>query len=310
MEFAVFPWRFTFSAREPIFFPPGKAANVLRGGFGLAFRDVACDSQCLGARQCHRRHVCSYARIFEPAADSTGGPSGLADRPRPFVFRAAHLDGKSIAAGQSFHFDLHVFVREDPAFPVFRTVFGEVAREGFGATRGRADLCSVSQLGSGRTVQTTLTQGGSVPPPVVVPLDRASPPARRLRIRFVTPTELKAGAQLASRPEFSILFGRARDRVATLAALYGSGPLQLDFLGLGERSEAVRLTRCEIGRVEAERLSSRTGQRHSLGGFVGEADYEGDLTEFLPILKAAEWTGIGRQTVWGKGEIRCFPGVD
>jgi hypothetical protein len=40
-----------------------------------------------------------------------------------------------------------------------------------------------------------------------------------------------------------------------------------------------------------------------LGGFVGEADYTGDLTEFLPYLRAAQWTGVGRQTTWGKGAI-------
>jgi len=36
---------------------------------------------------------------------------------------------------------------------------------------------------------------------------------------------------------------------------------------------------------------------------VGIAEYEGDLAEFLPYLEAARWTGVGRQSVWGKGEI-------
>jgi hypothetical protein len=40
---------------------------------------------------------------------------------------------------------------------------------------------------------------------------------------------------------------------------------------------------------------------------VGEADYEGELGEFLPILRAAEYTGVGRQTVWGKGSIGVRP---
>jgi hypothetical protein len=53
-----------------------------------------------------------------------------------------------------------------------------------------------------------------------------------------------------------------------------------------------------------ERRSSRTVQVHPLGGFVGGAEYEGELTEFLPWLQAACWTGVGRQTVWGKGALR------
>ena len=63
------------------------------------------------------------------------------------------------------------------------------------------------------------------------------------------------------------------------------------------------MTRCEIREVNVSRRSSRTGQVHPIGGFVGEAEYEGNLTEFLPYLNAAKWTGVGRQTVWGKGHI-------
>ena len=37
---------------------------------------------------------------------------------------------------------------------------------------------------------------------------------------------------------------------------------------------------------------------------VGVAEYEGELGEFVPFLEAAQWTGVGRQTVWGKGAIR------
>jgi len=43
------------------------------------------------------------------------------------------------------------------------------------------------------------------------------------------------------------------------------------------------------------------GQRHPLGGFVGEAEYEGELAEFLPYLRLGKWVGVGRQTVWGRG---------
>ena len=65
------------------------------------------------------------------------------------------------------------------------------------------------------------------------------------------------------------------------------------------------MTRCNVRHIDVERRSSRTGaQIHSIGGFVGEAEYEGELGKFIPYLKAASWTGVGRQTVWGKGEVR------
>ncbi len=102
------------------------------------------------------------------------------------------------------------------------------------------------------------------------------------------------------------MFSRARDRVATLRAVYGEGPLEIDFRGMGERSLHVSMSRCNLSHIDVKRRSSRTGQTHPIGGFVGEAEYEGEnLAEFIPFLRASEWTGIGRQTVWGKGQIQC-----
>jgi hypothetical protein len=119
----------------------------------------------------------------------------------------------------------------------------------------------------------------------------------------VTPTELKSEHQVADRPEFGILFGRLRDRISTLRTLYSSGPLEIDFRAMGERAAAVRMVRCDLKRTDVDRLSSRSGQRHPLGGFVGEAEYEGNLGEFVAYLRLGKWIGVGRHTVWGKGEM-------
>jgi CRISPR/Cas system endoribonuclease Cas6 (RAMP superfamily) len=100
------------------------------------------------------------------------------------------------------------------------------------------------------------------------------------------------------------LFARLRDRISTLRALYGPGPLGIDFRGLGERAANVRMSHCDVHWEKVERKSGRTGQFHPLGGFTGSAEYEGDLAEFLPWLRAARWVGVGRQTVWGKGDVR------
>jgi hypothetical protein len=141
------------------------------------------------------------------------------------------------------------------------------------------------------------------PQPLRIPLIAEANPVHAVQIRFLTPTELKFDNRLADQPEFSILFGRARDRVSTLRTLYGPGPLPIDFRQSGERAAQVRLVRSRLRTESIERRSSRTGQVHPIGGFVGEADYEGEIGEFLPILHAAAWTGVGRQTVWGKGQI-------
>src|SRR5882757_5002771 len=116
MLFELYPLRLAYRARDPLYFPPHKSGNILRGTFGAILKRVACPPACQSAKTCERRNTCPYARIFEPHSepDSNPAPSGLADPPRPFVFRAAHLDGRSIAPGETFHFDLHLFDTRDP----------------------------------------------------------------------------------------------------------------------------------------------------------------------------------------------------
>lgn len=306
-DFSLYAFRFQFRARDPLFFPAGKAGNIVRGAFGAIFRKLACVPECTDARTCPVRAVCPYARMFEPYAAGEG-PSGLADRPRPFVFRAAHLDGRRVAPGELFHFDVHIFDLRDPALAYFVLAFAQLAREGLGPGRGRAELLRVEQLGADRQPRCAVFESAGFAArellsPIVLRLDPAPRPVRRVLVRFLTPTELKAAGELALRPEFGILFARIRDRLSALRTLYGEGPLDLDFRGMGERAAHVSLTRSALRWTETIRRSSRTGQEHPLGGFLGEVEYEGQLEEFLPFLEAAQWTGVGRQTVWGKGEI-------
>lgn len=251
MIFRLIECQYQLAARGVIRFPPALAGNVLRGALGKALRDAWPDD---------------YARWFAPhrmAPRSRGYPSGLSDPPRPFVIRAAALNGRELQPGERFCFVLHLFVT---ALDRFTDAFARWA-----------DVVSVEHR------------------EIVVDLSPRDPVAR-IRVEFVTPTDLKSAA-------FPILLARARDRVSTLRSLYGEGPLDIDFRGLGERARSITTTRSELRRVSIQRLSRRTGQLHDIGGFVGFAEYAGELAEFLPYLEAASWTGIGRHSTWGNGHI-------
>jgi hypothetical protein len=285
LHFRLYPLRLTFVARDPLSFPPGTAANRLRGAFGAILRKLACSPECAGARTCEVRDSCLYALMFEPTTKI--GPSGLVDHPRPFVFRTSHLDGVTVPAGETFHFDFHWFDLRRPSIEIVIRAFTELAHQGLGPERAGAELVDV--------------RGADAP--LRVSLNAEAEHVHRVTIRFETPTELKAGGHAIARPDFGVLVARVRDRISTLRALYDDGPLKLDFREFGERAARVSMTRCDIRHMEISRRSGRTGQIHPLGGFVGEAEYEGDLTEFIPYLRAAHWTGVGRQTAWGKGAL-------
>jgi hypothetical protein len=150
LTFEFYRFRFHFRSAGTLFFPVYKSGNIVRGAFGGIFRKLVCIPSCHDAKTCDIRADCPYARIFEPGpegAPSRGeGPSGLADWPRPFVFRASHLDGRTILREEAFHFDVHIFDVRDPALPYFVLAFAQLAREGLGPGRGCAELTSVDQL--------------------------------------------------------------------------------------------------------------------------------------------------------------------
>jgi len=268
--------RYRFQALEKVSFGAAGAANDIRGALGMALL---------------RRNDSAYSALFEPR--QTGlGPSGFANQPRPFVIRASHLDDTKIDSGETFQFDIHLFEIGEMASRAVEAIgsaFGQMAREGLGPRRGWAALTAVEQKD--------------------ISIDLGASPDRltHIKVEFVTPTELKSGSELAAEPEFPGLFARVRDRVSTLRTLYGGGAVTVDFLALAESARGVIMESCQVRRVDRVRQSSRTGQSFRLGGFVGEAIYSGHLAEFWPWLQAGEWTGVGRQTVWGKGQIRVTP---
>jgi len=261
--FKISAQRYRFRALDRIMFPAGKAGNVLRGALG---------KELWGSDD--------FASFFAPERKS--GPSGLADPPRPFVFRAAHLDGCAYEAGQQFYFDVHLFDSGGPITNAF-------AR----AIPGLASLnkSRVEHIADDRT-----------PVPHGVDLAVAEA-ASEVTISFLTPVDLK-GATPPSIP-FGTLFARVRDRVGALCSLYGDGPLDIDYKAMGARADLIRTLRCDVRHCDVSRRSGRTGATHPIGGFTGTAEYAGDLGEFMPYLRTAWWTGVGRHTVWGNGVIDC-----
>lgn len=241
--------------------------STLRNVFHLRVLRIAClpaiaPNLLRGAFGASLKRVSAtdYEKYFSP---SGAGPSGLRDWPRPFVFR---LREPGVIQMNCFVTDDHVLERLVAAL------------RGVRALGGFADYQSQS---------------------VNLSLNPPSDFVNRMRVHFLTPTELKG----ASEPIFGVLLARLRDRISTLSALWGQGPLDIDFQSLGQRANRVVMTKCELQHVQQERVSKSTGQRHPLSGFTGFAEYEGGLAEFVPYLEIGRYTGVGRQTVWGKGEI-------
>lgn len=190
-------------------------------------------------------------------------------------------------SGEGFGLDIHCFDERSSILDEFTRALEWVGRTGLGPARARAELASVS---SRHVVLPAILDEGNL--------------NARLTVRFLTPTELKVASVPAMRPEFEVLIARTMERIDNLRRFYGEGPLGLNFAEARRVAGRVRIAASDLRHVKAARRSGRTGQTHPLGGLLGEVKYEGPAGSFVPLLRIAEWTGVGRQTTWGKGAIQ------
>lgn len=319
-------FRFGLVPEHALEVPAFNKGNMLRGGFGHGFRKLCCIPQCKDTKCCPLAAACPYKSVFEPSPPP--GSERLSknqDIPRPFVFQAPQTPQTRFEEGETFEFRLVLIGRAVDFLPYFVLSFRELASEGLGLNRARCTLerveqAGVSSNGSGlkvceakliynaedqvfRATESVNTEERIRARLLELSSPNGSGPTQRIKIRFLSPTFLRADGEIVRQPEFHHVFKRLRDRINALNTFFGDRPLDLDFRGLGERAEKVRTVSSHFDWVDRFRTSSKTRQRHELSGFVGEATYEGELSDFLPWLALGELVHVGKHTAWGNGWI-------
>ena len=273
LQFAVTPIRFEFTSEQGPPAAPGLETNFLRGALGAALRRTGCAPDCVSAERCPLGGRCVYAQFFDPIW--SGGPSGYRQAPRPFVLRWAAPPQE----GGSFTLSLFLF-EVNPPLAILERAVALVAERWDGAK-----LATVRRL-----------------PVQRLPIDGKNSQGD-LRLLFRTPTELKVQKEILVQPEFLPLITRLAERVWTLGCRYQDWPPPANLGDWLSSGSDVELKDWSWVRSSGERRSARSGATHSLGGFTGWAEYAGPVGKYLPLLEIASWTGVGRQTVWGKGEV-------
>lgn len=324
--------RFRITPKILLIVPAMNKGNMLRGGFGHAFRRLCCMPQCRDAKTCPVAASCPYKLIFEPSPPPDAERlSKNQDIPRPFIFRPPPTTQTHFEPGQSFEFELVLIGQALEYIPYFVLAFRELAEGGLGLNRSRCTLDSVEELGLSSPAvgdSSAVANPRSKVAPVYSSEDQLFRTVKGidssewiesrinqltadhgpLTISFLTPTFIRTDGRVIREPEFHHIFKRLRDRINALSTFFGEAALDVDFRGLGERSEKIKRVAGRFEWIDRARTSTKTGQRHELSGFVGGATYEGELDEFLPWLVMGELMHVGRFTAWGHGRFEIRTG--
>ncbi|MDR3055909.1 MAG: CRISPR system precrRNA processing endoribonuclease RAMP protein Cas6 [Zoogloeaceae bacterium] len=297
--------RWTSTARLPDY-----AGSTLRGAFGWALKRCSCMLKSQECPDCILRGNCPYAFLFATERYENTGNSVNA-RPHPLVIQPGEDCEGDGREGAAFSFSFLLIGRASDFTPHIVHSINLMGKAGIGAWTKR---------GGGRFALETVTDGeravfdaatGLLDQPtareisVEAPTNGATTEARtkRIGIRLITPLRLKQENKLRADLPFSTLIRAVLRRVAALENAYGPGEPALDYAGLIQGAKSVRLVESSLRWRELQRYSKRQEQHVSLSGLMGEAVYEGDLTEFMPLLRYASQVNIGKQSLFGLGKI-------
>lgn len=307
-------YRFILRVREPLTLPPYKG-NVLRGGFGYTLRRMACAQperkRCVG---CLLQQHCAYGVLFDPSPPPRAEVLSKNEAvPRPFVIGPPLDRRTNLAAGERLDFGLVLIGCATDYLPYFVAVFEELGRRGLTRQSGRFELEQVVAehpwSGTALIYAAGEMDDSSLPVTVAdIAAHAATLPADRLYLRFLTPTRLIHQKKPVQDPPFHVLVRRLLDRVSSLSYFHCGQRWETDFKGLIEQAKEVKLTQCDTRWENVERYSGRQQARLSLGGFVGDVVYNGDLRPFLPLLVLGSLVHVGKATVFGNGRYEVRSG--
>ncbi len=225
--------------------------------------------------------------------------------------------GWNLSPGDELVFDLLLVGRAVEYMPYVIYAVSEMAKRGLGANRVPFDLSQVAVVDEHGSVQTIYSGGGqriTVPSQATKTLSELIQSRveqlrsmdmlylNELRLNFQTPARIRVDGDLQQALTFQLLVRNLLRRISFLAAVHGSGRLDVDYRTLIDLASSVKTRTSGLRWRDWERYSNRQRVKMNMGGFVGSIEYAGEaIQEFLPLIIAGETLHIGTGTTFGLG---------
>lgn len=321
-HFKLARYRFFIKALDTLHLPPYKG-STFRGGFGHAFKKVVCVNRSRDCGSCLLKERCVYSYVFEtPPPSDTAKMRKYPYAPHPFVLTPPLEDRTEYEKGESLSFDVTLIGKAIDFLPYFIYTIDELGRIGIGKGKGEYSLEEVQGIGPDETTEMIycsrekLLRNPTQSPftfdlspslsaslsPSTLDLSPSVSPST-LHLLFLTPTRLKFNGHLSPTLEFHILVRNLLRRVSLLSYFHCGKELELDFKGMIERAQAVKVKESNLTWVDWERYSNRQEEKMKMGGFTGSAAFGGDFEEFSQLILIGEQIHVGKGTSFGLGKF-------
>jgi CRISPR-associated endoribonuclease Cas6 len=299
--------QFTFKliAKEPLILPPYKG-STLRGGFGNALRKTVCTLRKNNCHDCLLKEKCVYSYIFEtPPPSDTKIMRKYETAPHPFIIEPPAERRRGYKPDNEITFKLTLIGKAIDYLPYFIYTFDELGKIGIGKGRGKYKLKEA--LAGGRKIYShktkTLKSFSISKITIPMPLNTRGSKTNTLTLKFLTPTRIVYSGRLTLDLEFHVLIRNLLRRVALIYYFHAGGdPSDWQFNEIISMAKDINVREKNLRWHDWARYSTRQDTRMKMGGFVGEITFEGNITPFMPLLKAGEVLHIGKGTSFGLGK--------
>lgn len=298
---ASFTFSIKFAEPAPLV---GYLGSTLRGGLGKSLRKVACISTSQECDQCDGRFQCPYFYIFETPPNPDAKMMRKYPRaPHPFVIEAPFLHQRQRTQLEVINFGITVIGKAiDLVASLIAAIRHLGLTTGLGSKKNLFVIESVTNNGKEIYSPKDCVINDDFRPVSWAEILKPPLPSNRLRLRIETPLRLKFDGKLVSDLEFHILIRNLLRRISALSYFHCGADLSIDFRDLIEKATLVSKVDDKTCWVDWKRYSSRQQATMQLGGLLGEIEFEGEFTPFMPYLALGEKIHAGKNTSFGLGK--------
>lgn len=126
---------------------------------------------------------------------------------------------------------------------------------------------------------------------------------KQIIISLRTPLRIRRSGALLEAVDFLTIIRNIINRMEAIAKRYGGWVDKLEAERVLILASEVSIIQNQLEMKNIKRYSNRLGEKMDFSGLLGNVQFEGNLTPFVPWLYAAQILHIGRNTTFGMGKI-------
>lgn len=292
-----------FKVKKELNLPPYKGL-LLRGAFGYALRKISCPFTNRNCEECLLKSKCVYIYIFETRLpEDSAIMRKYKTIPHPFIIEPPLNNKTEYKPGDLLSFNFIILEKAIDYLPYFIYAFELMAERGLGKGKDKLIFQSVKQGrnllydGTSKIIKDKVREKE-------LKIQRPKKSINQIAIKFLTPVRIIYQGRIAQSLDFSIIFRSLLRRIGLLSYFYSSKPFEIEYRRLIEQALPIKTKEARFKQTNLSRYSSRQERLIRMEGLIGEAIYQGNLSQFIPYLKIGEKIHIGKGTSFGFGKYR------